>query len=141
MRIGTLVCAILLLWGSSVAIRGQAPARSVWDGVFTDAQSMRGAALYAQNCALCHGPTLAGADGPPLSGVDFAGNWNGLTLADLFDRIRTSMPSDDPAKMSAQEKVDVLAYMLSSQRFPAGTAELPRDAQLLMQIRFQATKP
>ena len=141
MRIGTLVFAVVLLWGSTAVIRGQAPTRSVWDGVYTEAQAMRGSSLYAQNCALCHGPTLAGADGPPLAGVDFSGNWNGLTLGDLYERIRTSMPADDPAKMSAQEKVDVLAYMLSSQRFPAGTADLPRDAQVLMQIRFLATKP
>jgi cytochrome c len=113
--------------------------KTTWDGVYTDAQAARGAALYAATCAQCHGPTLAGAEGPPLNGVEFASNWNGLSLGDLFERVRTSMPPDDPSRLSAPDKVDVLAHILATSRFPAGASELSRDA--LPQITFRESRP
>src|SRR3954467_5216444 len=76
--------------------------RTTWDGVYTEAQAARGATVYAATCAQCHGPTLSGAEGPPLTGVDFASNWNGLSLGELFERVRTSMPPDDPSRLSAR---------------------------------------
>jgi mono/diheme cytochrome c family protein len=121
--------------------RGQ-DARSVWDGVFTAEQARRGEALYGQHCAACHGGNLLGAEAAPaLTGFEFGGNWSGLTLGDLYERIRTSMPSDDPGKVTAQQKVDIIAYMLRIGAFPAGTTELPRDQQILTTIKYLATKP
>src|SRR4051812_20153531 len=113
--------------------------RTTWDGVYTETQAARGAALYASTCAQCHGPTLSGAEGPPLTGVEFTSNWNGLSLGDLFERVRTSMPPDDPSRLSAREKVDVLAHILATSTFPAGASELSRDA--LPQITFRASRP
>lgn len=121
-----------------LAAEGQLPSRTTWDGVYSEDQSARGSALYATNCALCHGPTLTGADGPPLTGVEFASSWNGLALSELFERIRQSMPLDDPGKMTVQTKIDVLAYILSINGFPHGSAELSRDD--LARIGFVATK-
>jgi len=116
--------------------------RSVWDGVFTEKQAKRGQPLFNQNCASCHGDTLMGGDGtPPLAGGDFLANWNGLTVGDLFERIRRTMPQSDPGRLSRQQDADVLAYILSVNEFPAGQAELPHDTQLLKLIRFEATKP
>jgi S-disulfanyl-L-cysteine oxidoreductase SoxD len=114
---------------------------SVWDGVYTQEQAARGALLYAQHCALCHGPNLQGADGAALTGVDFAGNWNGLSLDALADRIRTTMPPESPGKLSAQQRADIIAHMLSVGRFPSGMTELPSDSQGLAVIQFQATRP
>ncbi len=126
---------------SPVAKVAAQTSRSVWDGVYSAEQAIRGATLFAQHCALCHGPTLQGADGPPLAGVEFAGNWNGLTLGALAERIRTSMPPDDPNRLSAQARSDLIAQILSAGRFPAGATELPRDAGALATIQFQATRP
>src|SRR3989442_10485004 len=54
--------------------------RSVWDGVYSDEQAKRGAPLYSQYCASCHGPELMGGEmAPALAGGDFSSNWNGLT--------------------------------------------------------------
>jgi len=125
---------------SYVALYGQS-GRTVWDGVYTREQAERGAALYPANCAGCHGTSLDGAEGPALAGPDFNANWNTLTLGDLFERIRTSMPQDNPEKLSVQEKVDILAHMLSVGKFPAGTMDLPRDAPVLGQIRYLSMKP
>ncbi|MBI3490784.1 MAG: cytochrome c [Acidobacteria bacterium] len=115
---------------------------SVWDGVYTDEQAKRGAPLYSQYCASCHGPELTGGEmAPALAGGDFSSNWNGLTLGDLFERMRVSMPQNDPGGLSRQQNADILAYMLSSSKFPAGTTELARDTEVLKQIRFLSLKP
>jgi|SRR5688572_8259316 mono/diheme cytochrome c family protein len=124
-----------------VAVIGQ-ETKSVWDGVYTAEQATRGEALYGQHCASCHGGNLLGAEeAPALTGPEFSGNWNGLTVGDLYDRIRTSMPVDDPGKASAQQKVDIITYMLRVGAIPAGTTELPRDQQVLATIKYLATKP
>ena len=123
-------------------VAAQQPARSVWDGVYSVEQAQRGNALYVQRCSACHGPELAGAEmAPPLAGGAFLSNWDGLTLGDLSERIRGSMPQDDPGTLSRQQVSDVLAFMLSAGRFPANKTDLPREAELLKQIKFQAAKP
>ena len=116
--------------------------RSVWDGVFTEEQATRGAGFYRQSCSNCHGEGLEGADmSPALIGGAFTSNWNGLTLADLFERIRILMPADRPGTMPRQQIADTLSFILSSNTFPAGETELPRDVQALKQILFKASKP
>ncbi len=130
-----------LSFGVAPALKAQGASRSVWSGVFTAAQAERGKALYAVNCARCHGPTLAGGEAPGLAGSNFLSNWNGESIAALVDRIRTSMPADDPGKIGAASATDLVALILSSNQIPAGENELPRDAQIQAQIRLDALKP
>jgi mono/diheme cytochrome c family protein len=116
-------------------------ARSVWDGVYAAEQSKRGEPLYAQHCSSCHGTMLEGGEmAPPLAGGAFNANWNGLTLRDLFERIRISMPQNSPGSLSRQQYVDILAVMLGAGEFPRGNAELPPEAELLRQIAFESMK-
>jgi hypothetical protein len=85
---------------------------------------------------------LTGADEvPPLAGGQFLANWNGLSVGDLFERIRKTMPLNDPGKLTARQNADVLAYLFDFNMFPAGKAELPSQAEVLKQIRIEATKP
>jgi len=114
---------------------------SVLDGVYSEEQAKRGAALYTTECASCHGSTMEGLDmAPPLTGGAFIANWNGLTVGDLFERIRLSMPQDDPGRLSRQQDADVLAFLLSVNKYPAGKTELPRETETLKRIKFEATK-
>jgi mono/diheme cytochrome c family protein len=125
----------------ALTLFAQSPVRSVWDGVYTSDQAARGSATYAGQCASCHGTGLTGGESaPPLAGGDFLSNWNGLTVGDLFDRIRVSMPADRPGKLSREQIADILAYMLSMNQFPAGKAELERQTEALKQIRIEAEK-
>jgi S-disulfanyl-L-cysteine oxidoreductase SoxD len=118
------------------------PSRSVWDGVYTRGQSKRGATLYANECASCHGSALNGGESaPPLTGGEFFSNWNGLTVGDLFERIRVSMPADNPGKLTREQDADILAYMLSMNQFPEGNTELEHRTEVLRQIRLESTKP
>jgi S-disulfanyl-L-cysteine oxidoreductase SoxD len=115
--------------------------RSVWDGVYTEAQARRGADLYARQCASCHGTSLTGGEeAPALAGGGFVANWNGLTLGDLFERTRTTMPQNDPSRVTRQQHADILAYLLSMNKFPAGKMEIEPKTEVLRGIRFQAER-
>jgi cytochrome c len=115
--------------------------RSVWDGVYTNEQAKRGELLYHLKCASCHGDKLTGGESaPPLAGGQFLSNWNGLTLDVLFERIRVTMPADNPAGVSRPAKADILAYMLSVNRFPSGKAELQNKTELLKEIIIAVNK-
>jgi len=116
--------------------------RSVWDGAYTKEQAKRGETLYAQHCASCHGPDLSGNDeAAPLTGANFLSNWDGLTVGDLSERVRISMPPNKLGKLSRQEIVDVLSYVLSVNSFPSGKAELDPKLELQKQVRIDSTKP
>ncbi len=122
--------------------RTPAPAAvSVWDGVYSEAQAKRGAAVYQDVCAPCHGHDLAGGEmAPPLAGPAFMANWNGLTLNDLYDRIRLTMPPDRAGGLPRQDTIDTIAYVLRANGFPAGKAALEARAEVLMQIKVEATR-
>lgn len=126
----------------AAALAAQDGGRTTWDGVYTADQSARGRTLYNRECASCHGQALTGGEmAPPLAGGDFLTNWDGLTAADLLDRMRNTMPLNKPKSLSRQTNADILAYILNANHFPAGNDELPIDGEMLKQIRIQATKP
>ena len=116
--------------------------RSVWDGVYTADQARRGKEVYARECASCHGPDLTGGESAPaLAGPGFLSNWTTLTVGDLFERTRVSMPENDPGKLSRAQLADVVAYLLSANNFPEGKAELDKQTEVLKQIRIDAEAP
>ena len=78
---------------------------------------------------------------PSLVGGDFLSNWTGSTLGDLSERIRKTMPMNKPGSVPRDAISDILAYILSANKFPVGETELSHDAQLLRKIRIEATKP
>jgi cytochrome c len=142
---------LLAFGGAWYSTDAESPA-SVWDGVYTQEQAQRGEALYKQECATCHGDALEGNGQteraqslrrmlPPLSGDVFMGNWNGRPLSDLFDKIRKTMPRDEPGKIPLKQNADILAYMLKFNGFPVGKAELPADPSELTDTLFEAVKP
>ena len=118
------------------------PSLSVWNGIYTEEQAKRGELLYSRRCAHCHAPDLTGGEiAPALASADFKSNWSGLSVDDLFERIKISMPQDDPGGLSRQQTADILAFVLSKDGFPAGKTELAREAEVLKGIRFEALKP
>ena len=104
-------------------------------------QAARGETLYKATCLKCHGAMLTGGDdGSPLTGTTFLGNWNGLAMDQLYDKIYTTMPSDKPKSMPRKDYADVLAYILSQNQFPAGSMVLPDSSELLREIKIVATR-
>jgi len=115
--------------------------RSVWDGVYTDAQANRGAALFDKECAQCHGPSGEGGGmAPALVGNEFSANYDGKTVGDLFDRNRTTMPVGKEGQLGGAQNADITAFMLQVNKFPSGVTELPSQSMLLRQIKYVAER-
>jgi mono/diheme cytochrome c family protein len=115
--------------------------QTVLSGVYNEAQAKRGESISLRKCVICHGDELLGHEAPTLVGPDFLGNWTTRTLGDLFDRTKKTMPADAPGTLSLQETADLLAYVLSLNRFPAGERELPTDVANLNQVRMTGPVP
>lgn len=102
----------------------QTAGKTVLDGVFTDAQAQRGEVAYGISCAGCHGQDLYGRAMGPLRGDHFLDRWREDSLDVLFTHIRTRMPADAAGSLSEAAYLDILAYILHVNGFPAGPVEL-----------------
>lgn len=115
---------------------------SVTDGIYTATQAGRGQDAFMQNCATCHGSGLTGnGEAPALVGGEFISNWAGLTVGDLFDRIHSTMPQDNPGKLSRPAYADILAFILKTNGYPAGQKELDNRSPFLKAIAFIPPHP
>jgi mono/diheme cytochrome c family protein len=95
---------------------------TVLDGVYTAEQAARGEAVYTRSCRGCH--EAQDADGPLLTGKMFLDRWREDTLDPLYAFIKTNMPGNNPGGLVASAYIDVLAFILDSNGFPAGKREL-----------------
>jgi mono/diheme cytochrome c family protein len=109
--------------------------------VYSKGQATKGEAIYNEKCQKCHGADASGADAPSLADSGFAGDWDGLTVQQLFERTRSSMPQDAPQSLGREETAALIAYLLSKNNFPAGSADLSERGEMLGIIKYVATKP
>lgn len=127
--------------GAAAPAAAAAAAASASAGVYTAEQATRGDVVYKEQCAACHGDNLEGSGPmPALAGRDFLSNWQGKTLADLFDKTQATMPAIAPGSMTAQQTADVVAYMLQASQYPVGTTALPDTAAALASITLDLPK-
>jgi mono/diheme cytochrome c family protein len=123
------------------ATQGDAQTRTVWDGVYAEAQAVRGKDHYLKECSSCHMADLSGSDqAVSLNGEPFILQWENRTVNDLLTSIRTTMPQGTPGQLNSQAYADVVAFLLRSNGFPAGSSELPRDPDLLKAVRIVRRK-
>lgn len=115
-----------------VVLGAQAPAPAaarpseprIWQGIFTAAQAARGKDSYTGACLRCHAADLAGVTGPALIGERFYQSWGGEPIDRLFLKIRDTMPPNLGTVLDEKAKLDVVAYILQTNGFPAGASEL-----------------
>ena len=113
--------------GVTTSSAGQTPAA----GIYTADQAQAGRAVYEQECAPCHQSNLQGSfEAPPLAGESFLRFWGDLSPRDLFDRIRTSMPPEQPGALGAGAYLGVVAYLLQANGAPAGRNELSAETRV-----------
>ena len=130
-----ILTALVFLGASAGAALAQPATHTAQDGVFTSAQADRGDALYQNNCAACHGGSLQGEEeNPSLSGKHFFTRWGGLPVSAIYGFINTQMPLGQPGALGVQADADIVAYILSVNKFPAGQTELPADNNALKAI-------
>jgi mono/diheme cytochrome c family protein len=136
---GLLLASITVAVAARQARQADAPATSVWSGVYTNEQATAGEQIYFEQCASCHGDDLAGRErAPALAGTQFLEAWHGKTLQRLLERIEEMPPG---APVSLTQAVDVLAFLLYSAEMPSGTAGLPADRARLAEMTFERAKP
>jgi cytochrome c5 len=114
---------------------------SAWDGVYTKEQAEWGGQIYPSVCGRCHGYRLDGAPDdpdmfstPPIAGPKFLRDWNGNSLAALFEYTRATMPENNPGFLSDQEFIAIITYMLAVSEMPPGPSALPVDIPALAGI-------
>jgi len=134
-------CAVVAA-ASALHATLRAQARSLADGVYTEAQAKRGATLYAEQCASCHAEDMTGIPDlfPALVGDTFTSVWQGRSLGELFDKISTTMPALDPGLLKPEQVADIVADILNVGKHPAGTTELPSSIEPLQDIKIEAPK-
>lgn len=113
---------LLLLAASLPAF---ADGRTTNDAVYSKAQAEAGEKLYQDHCLLCHDKRYF----RPVFKT-----WEGKSLGMMNTVMNTSMPLNNPASLALQDYVDILAYMLSLNRYPAGDEPLPNDNDALEAI-------
>lgn len=141
-KTGIAIGVLATLMAGVLHVRAGAQAsKTVWDGVYSDAQAKRGRALYDSKCSVCHGADLNGGEtAPPLLGVGFQSSWNGLNVGDLSERIRVSMPLGAEGSLSRQQVSDIIAALFVANEYPAGSTELPREPDVLNTIQITPRK-
>ena len=121
------------------ALPAMAQEIDIWNGIYTEAQATRGQSDYSARCASCHAVDLRGnSNTPSLLGMSFMFIWEGQTLADLYNKMRDDMPSDNPASLSKTSYESLLAFLLQANSFPAGSQALNADSTLLEKIEIRA---
>ena len=106
--------------------------KTTWDGVFSESQAARGKENFLTGrCGGCHKLDLTGDRGPALKGDDFLAHWENGSVVTLFDKIRETMPPNAPNETTDDAKVDIVAYLLQQNGYPAGKSELRADADSL----------
>jgi S-disulfanyl-L-cysteine oxidoreductase SoxD len=126
---------ILLFLVGLLSTNSAQQTQSLWTGVYTDTQAERGAAVFKERCASCHATDLRGnSNTPSLLGVSFMFLWEGRSLGELYSKMRSEMPSDQPGSLPAQNYLDILAFILRANQFPAGEEELKPEQSDLEKI-------
>ena len=95
--------------------------------LFTASQAKQGAAKFADNCAQCHGDNLEGMAGPALKGPNFASEKSAFKVSDIFTILVNNMPATQPGSLAHDDYVQIMAYLLQQNGYPAGSSELTFD--------------
>ena len=135
--IGSAALAAAIMTTTALTAQG----KTTNDGVFTEAQVKKGSDVYQQQCASCHDAQLTGSGtAPALAGTDFSANWKDETVGSLFERIRATMPADNPGSLSRSQAAEMVAFILNFNKFPTGQTELATDFEALKAIKITAVK-
>jgi mono/diheme cytochrome c family protein len=106
---------------------------------FTAGQARTGVAVYRRYCLQCHGADLQGAAGPAVSGTEFLANAqrNKWTLSDMRTTVFENMPFSNPGSLTPEQYANVMAFLLASSCFSAGSQPFPKTAvPVLAQVKL-----
>jgi mono/diheme cytochrome c family protein len=95
---------------------------------YTLDQARAGMAVYSANCVSCHGANLQGVAGPAVAGTEFLTSVknNKWTLTDFRNLVVENMPLNNPGTLTPEQYANVIAFLLASSCYPAGTTPFPQ---------------
>jgi len=131
----SILASAIVVWAVAVAVSGDIAQGSVVqkttnDGIYTKPQADGAKAQFDKVCAECHPFTVAARKkikDIPLGDEPFFDNWEGRALSEIVTTIVLTMPNDGSAVVSDEEAVDLVAYILQQNGFPAGSTPLAKD--------------
>ena len=109
---------------------------------YSAAQAAAGEKLYAAKCSACHGDRLEGGAGPALSGADLTkyAKITKLSVGDMFTFMSQQMPLNEPASLTHDQYVAVMAYIPHYNGYKTGPKPLTYDAALNSTTHVQSMK-
>src|SRR5829696_1081057 len=116
------IAALFVTLGAVGAAQAQSHDRStrtVWQGVYSEAQAARGKVEYTTHCASCHRDDLSGYN-DILKAARFMEKNRESVLHIFFEKTKTTMPRGAPASLTDKAYVDIVSYVLKVNEFPAG---------------------
>lgn len=108
-------CCALVASVSVFAGAAYADPATINDAIYSKAQAKVGEELYKTHCLTCHDKKYFR---PVLK------RWSGQPLGLFFTVMSASMPESNPGSLPDDQYADILAYILSLSRYPAGDKEL-----------------
>ena len=97
-------------------------------------QAQGGSQLYEKNCSSCHGAKLEGGAGPSLVGASWKGLFGGKKLLTPWGQIHGPMAQYAGTTFTEQQSLDILAYLLHENGYPAGGKPLTDPGTLSRRI-------
>jgi mono/diheme cytochrome c family protein len=127
--------------GTAVEADEVDPSAVVYDdenGYFTADQAARGEDLYAEHCAICHGPSMrGGVHEPGLTNLGFFRHWEGQSMTAFYNYVKSTMPIGNPGRLRNSEYLAIMAYWLDYHEYPAGETPLLGEPQATDQITIE----
>lgn len=123
---------------SAPAVAADPPSSSgaTHPAIYTSAQATAGLHQFLDNCSMCHGPTLEGGVGPALKGKHFAAPSFDYHVGDIFTIVAQNMPADQPGSLKHQTYVEIMAYLLQQNGYPAGSKALTYEGAMKSKVKF-----
>ena len=122
---------LLLCWAAGVCSVTSA-AQDVT--AYAASQAQQGAALYRQQCAVCHGDALEGGAGPALKGIAFdaMAAREHLTPRSLLEVMTRTMPMSAPGSLKQQDYAALTAFIVQQSGVLADEAPPSNDGATRM---------
>ena len=108
----------------SLAAWGVPRGEAAVPALYTAAQARAGHRAYEHHCAACHGKQEQGLVGPALSGPIFASPKANYKVRDIYLFLSVNMPAYAPGSLTPKQYVDIMAFLLQQNGFPAGRTVL-----------------
>ena len=133
------LAALAFMSGSAAITRADDhPGVTVREGIYSPAQAAEGQSVYVAKCSACHLENLSGGmnESPALRGEQFVADFANKPLRNLYSRILSTMPLNDPGTLSDKETLAVVAYLLMQNGYPSSPNRSLANPESLDNIEF-----